>query len=196
MRIVSLLPSATEMICGLGLIESLVGVTHECKYPTEVTRVPCVTHSPLSNVLSSREIDGAVRAELSGEGTLYHINNAAMKAASPDVIITQTVCNVCAVSMKQVQNLAHELPGRPEVINLEPSTLEDVFHCIRTLGSRFQCEAQAEHFLNRLKSRVRSVRVRSETIERRPKVVLLEWIDPPFSSGHWNPELVEMAGGC
>lgn len=195
MRIVSLLPSATEIICQLGLAENLVGVTHECDYPPAVCGLPKVTRSLISADVSSRVIDSFVRERLKTERALYTLDMPTLERLRPDLIVTQALCDVCAVAEAEVRAAACALPGTPRVINLEPTCLNDVFDCLRLIGEAAGCESRAEDEIAGMQARVAAVEARTRSIASRPRVVLLEWIDPPFSSGHWSPELVRLAGG-
>lgn len=195
MKIVSLLPSATEIVCALGLEDSLVAITHECDYPPSVRDKPIITRSILPEGLTSAEIDAAVREQL-GEGqSLYTIDQTLLAELAPDVILTQQLCDVCAVSYEDVQAAVRALPRPPRVLNLEPATLGDVLGTIMQVGqSTGRGEAAAALTAN-LWARVERVRAKAETATR-PRTVLLEWIDPLFGGGHWDPELVQIAGGC
>ena len=195
MRIVSLLPSATEIVCALGLQDQLVGVTHECDFPLGVERLPKVTETLIPHDATSEQIDALVRERLQTERALYSLNMPVLTSLRPDLIVTQALCDVCAVAESEVQAAACSLPSRPAVINLEPSCLADVFDCIGQVGMAAGCPSRAEHFVNQLRDRVQRVSKRSESIPERPGVLLLEWIDPPFCAGHWSPELVSIAGG-
>ncbi|GJQ27276.1 MAG: cobalamin-binding protein [Phycisphaerae bacterium] len=195
MRIVSLLPSATEIVCALGLGDQLVGVTHECDYPPAVRSLPKVTHTLIPTDAASRDIDEMVRAQLKTDRTLYKLDPATLERVQPDLIVTQTLCDVCAVAASDVAAAVCRLPGRPKVVNLEPTRLEDVFESMLTVGEAAGVAHRAMKVVSELKARVAMVATRASRIAKRPRVVLLEWIDPPFSSGHWSPELVELAGG-
>ncbi len=196
MRIVSLLPSATEIICELGLGPQLVGVSHECDYPPEVLRIPKVTSSVIPKDAPSAEIDQLVRAHLQTNKALYMLDLDLLESLRPDCIVTQALCDVCAVSADDVEAAVCSLPSAPTVINLEPSRLEDVFDTIELVGEAAEIRATAKSKVAELKSRVAAVATRTATkIGSRPRVALLEWIDPPFNAGHWNPQLVDLAGG-
>lgn len=195
MRIVSLLPSATEIICSLGLEDQLVGVTHECDFPASVKKLPKVTNTLIPVDASSAEIDRLVREKLGGQAALYTLDMAALEALRPDLIVTQALCDVCAVAEDEVKNAACTLPGAPRVLNLEPETLGDVLDCIRQVGVAAGIERHARDVAAALRERVDAVVARAERAAGRPRVALLEWLDPPFSTGHWNPELVRLAGG-
>ncbi|MEZ5943373.1 MAG: cobalamin-binding protein [Planctomycetaceae bacterium] len=195
MRIVSLLPSATEIVCLLGLEDQLVGVTHECDYPCSVTDLPKVTQTLIPKDATSREIDELVREQLQTKAALYSLDMATMQQLQPELIVTQALCDVCAVAEAEVNSAACSLPGPPKVVNLEPMRLGEVFDCIWLVGDAAGIPEQTQRVLDQLQQRVDAVVARSESITKRPRVVLLEWIDPPFCSGHWSPELVRIAGG-
>lgn len=198
MRIVSLLPSATEIICQVGLGEYIVGVSHECDYPSFVQELPNVTESLIPKDASSLEIDVAVRQQLSTEKAIYHLNMEVLKELKPDFIITQSLCEVCAVAEDEVLEAVCELPGDAQIINLEPMTLEDVFNTLLLVGEETNFKQQARLAVNKLKNRVESVIEITEkniTLNARPELVFLEWLDPLFNAGHWTPELIEYAGG-
>jgi iron complex transport system substrate-binding protein len=195
MRIVSLLPSATEMICVLGLEDQLVGVTHECDFPASVRVLPSVTRTLIPSKASSVEIDGLVREQLRANQALYTLDLPALQELRPDLIVTQALCSVCAVAEDEVQSAACNLPGNPRVINLEPKSLSGVFGAISQVAKAAGVEEKAEQVEKQLTGRVEAVRSRTAGLQHRPRVVLLEWLDPPFSCGHWSPELVRLAGG-
>ncbi len=195
MRIVSLLPSATEIICQLGLGEQLVGVTHECDYPAFVSGLPRVTRTLIPHNASSGEIDRLVRERLQTQKALYTLDMPVLERLQPDLLVTQALCDVCAVAEEEVTAAACSLPGRPRVVNLEPTRLAEVYDCLRLVGAAAGVPLEAEDVIAALEARVETVTNRSRAVTSRPRVVLLEWIDPPFSSGHWSPELVRLAGG-
>ena len=195
MKIVSLLPSATEIICRLGLRNQLVGVSHECDYPTSVIDLPRVTRSLIPSEATSRFIDGQVRERLTTEHALYTLELQLLEELNPDLIVTQTLCNVCAVAEEEVRAATRSLSGFPRVVNLEPTCLDDVFESVRLVGEATDRAHHAEQEIASLQKRVHAVAERSSGIACVPRVVVLEWVDPPFSSGHWSPELVALAGG-
>ncbi len=194
-RIVTLLPSATEIVCGLGLRERLVGVTHECDYPTNVHNLPRVTRSAIDINASSQDIDAAVREHLQTNKALYTIDVPLLASLRPDLLVTQALCDVCAVSESDVLEALSELPGEPELINLEPMTLAEVFETIILVGSAAGCSEIAKIYVRSLSGRVDEVRQAGAEIRQKPRVGFLEWVDPPFNGGHWTPELIEYAGG-
>jgi iron complex transport system substrate-binding protein len=195
MRIVSLLPSATEIVCELGLGEDLVGVTHECDHPPFVKALPRVTRTLIPHDAASREIDTLVRERLKTQRALYTLDMPVLERLRPDLIVTQALCDVCAVAEAEVNAAACSLPGRPMVVNLEPMCLSEVFECLRLVGAAAGVPDRTEEVVHRLQARVDAVVERSASIPHRPRTILLEWIDPPFCSGHWSPELVRLAGG-
>jgi iron complex transport system substrate-binding protein len=195
MRIVSLLPSATEIISSLGLGDKLVGVTHECDFPSNVLYLPKVTRTTIPHDLASAEIDAMVREQLQTKRALYTLDMPVLERLRPDLIVTQTLCNVCAVAEEEVAAAACALPGGPRVITLEPTTLADVLNCLRQVGEITDAQDRAEQVIHELERRVNVVAGRAGCLQSRPRVTLLEWIDPLFSCGHWSPELVRIAGG-
>jgi iron complex transport system substrate-binding protein len=195
-RIVSLLPAATEIAAALGLMDEVVGVSHECDFPREANERPRVTRCPVHNAgLTSGEVDEWVRRALRDNGTIYTIDEPLLRELRPDVILTQKLCDVCAVGSGTVARLAETLPDPPRVVNLEPSSLSDIFDDVRRVAEVCGVSERAEKMLARLSERVEMVRCRANRIANRPRCFLMEWVDPPFCSGHWGPELVEIAGG-
>ncbi len=195
MRICSLIPSATEMVFGLGKGSWLAGVSHECDYPSEATKLPKVTHSKIPEGLSSSEIERAVRSALDSTGSLYDLDLELLESLRPDLILTQSLCDVCAVSYDAVREAAARLRSKPAVFDLNPHSLEDVFSDIGRLGEALGCEDAAESLVGQLQLRVEAVVRRTKDLDARPRVFCMEWVDPPFCGGHWMKELVEMAGG-
>lgn len=195
MKIVSLLPSATEIVCALGLQEQLVGVTHECDFPPGVEQLPKVTKTLIPNDASSARVDEMVRQRLRLAHALYTLDREMLHQLAPDWIVTQALCDVCAVAREEVCEVALSLPGSPRIVNLEPQTLGQVLASMLTLGEQLGVESTARSVVDGLRRRIERVRSRSQWLRHPPRVLLLEWLDPPFSSGHWNPELVRLAGG-
>jgi len=195
-RIVSLVPAATEIAAALGLMGDVVGVSHECDFPEAANARPRVTRCAINHAgLSSREIDERVRGALRENGTIYTIDDQLLRELRPDVILTQKLCDVCAVGYGTVARLADTLSNRPQVVNLEPSSLSDIFDDIRRVANTCNVMDRAEKMVARLSMRVENVWKRAAKIPERPSCLLMEWVDPPFISGHWSPELVEIAGG-
>ena len=197
MKIVSLLPSATEILCEIGLQDKLVGVTHECNYPPSVMSLPKVTTTLIPKDASSKEIDQQVNEYLAENAALYSLNMDVLESLQPDLIVTQALCDVCAVAESEVNAAACTLPGAPRVVNLEPMSLQDVYDTITLVGEETQHQAQAAKALKKLQQREHEVRQRSAQLHEtaKPTVGFLEWIDPPFNAGHWTPELIAHAGG-
>ncbi len=218
-RIVSLLPSATEIVCALGLRDRLVGVTHECDFPESVRELPRVTGSRIPAGVASGEIDRLVSSQVGGGESLYSLDAAALNTLAPDLIISQTLCDVCAVAESEVTAALRGLPSRPRVLYLEPTRLEDVFESIQQVARAAGVESAARPLVLSLRQRL--ARLRPEAPEHGgpvggatrsgidvrvgrgdvaasrggpPRVVVLEWLDPLFTCGHWTPDLVAACG--
>ena len=195
-RIISLLPSATEIICALGLADLLVAVTHECDYPSVALGKPQITRSRLSPDMSSGAIDAAVREQLGGDAhSLYTIDRGLLADVKPDLIVTQQLCTVCAVDMEDVLDAIRDLPHIPEVVNLEPMSLSEMLGDVEMLGEATGHQRASQTLVNALEGRIEQVREAVARATEQPRVAFLEWIDPLFCGGHWNPELVRLAGG-
>jgi len=200
MRIVSLLPSATEIVLALGLGDELVGRTHECDYPADVAEVPVMT-ADVGGLPSatSREINDRVAHSIHGGSSLYTLDLAALEAADPDLILTQELCSVCAVSYREVSDAVRRLDSDATVVSLEPTSIEGILNTISTVGAMAEAEDEAVGLVEMLRERL--ARIENRVLERRlegiaaRRVVCLEWLDPPFASGHWVPEQVRRAGG-
>jgi iron complex transport system substrate-binding protein len=195
MRICSLLPSATEIVFALGQGDSLVGVTHECDYPTAAAQIPKVTRSNIPDGIPSAGIDQAVSKSLVEAGTLYDLDYPLLARLQPDLVLTQRLCDVCAVSYDRVQEAAKSLPSQPQVLKLEPRSLADILNNIITVGEALGIEVEANAVRDRLPRRIDAVREKSAKVSQRPRVFCMEWVDPPFRGGQWMKELVEIAGG-
>ena len=197
MRIVSLLPSATELICGLGLRQQLVGVSHECDYPNSVIGLPVLTSSRIPQGLDSGSIDHLVTEQLKSDQALYDLNIDVLTSVRPDLIVTQALCDVCAVSGNDVARAVGSLPNNPDVINLEPNCLTDVLDTVELLAEAADCVKQGQIYLRELRYRISQVNNKSSVINLsdKPRVALLDWLDPIFDGGHWSPEIIELAGG-
>ena len=193
-RIVSLLPSATEIVYALGLGHKLIGVTHECDFPEDARTKPWLTASALPHAAKPAEIDRHVRASLHQGSSLYTLDSELLEKLAPDLIITQELCEVCAVSYRIVARAAKRLMGDPRLISLEPSSLEDVFANIQTVAELAGVPERAPDVIEPLRARISALRERTAGLNR-PRTLVLEWTDPPMSGGHWIPELVEIAGG-
>lgn len=195
MRIVSLLPSATEIVCALGLGEQLVGVTHECDFPSGIGEKPHLTASRISHEnMTSLEIDHAVRAQLDGHGSIYDLNVDLLADLKPDLIITQELCEVCAVSYSTVTKAARMYAAEAQVVSLEPHTVSDVLENIRLIASITSVENRGIELTEELAKRFEALTEKAKS-ENPVRTFMLEWLEPPFSPGHWVPEQVEIAGG-
>jgi iron complex transport system substrate-binding protein len=194
MRIVSLVPHATELLFALGLDDQVVAVTHECDHPAAAQWRPRVTRDVLPCGLSAGEIDAAVRERTLAGQAIYELDHDALEAAHPDLIVTQALCPVCAVSYEDVASIAAELPSRPRVIALDPTTLAETQADVRTVAAATGREEQGERLAAQAAQRIERVR-RAVAGVARVRVLALEWLDPPFVAGHWTPQLIELAGG-
>lgn len=195
-RIDSLLPAATEIAGALGLMECVVGVSHECDFPAEANSRPRVTHCPIHEAgLTSGEVDEWVRRSLRENGTIYTIDEPLLRDLRPDLIVTQKLCDVCAVGYGTVASLAKTLPGPPRVLSLEPSSLSDIFADIQQVADACEASDRGRVLVKALTRRVEAVRRRAAAIGSRRRCFLMEWVEPTFCSGHWGPELVEIARG-
>ena len=197
MRIVTLLPSATDIVCALGLGEFLVGVSHSCAAASLPADMPRMTSTRVPYRDDSKTIDSFVRNHLDANDALYDLDMSELRAARPDFVVSQALCDVCAVSTGDVESALCSLPSRPTLIDLQPHTLEDVFDDIMRVGVHLDARDSARKLLASLKERVALVAERTARIpsNKRPRVAFLEWLEPPFNGGHWNPELVALAGG-
>ena len=196
MRIVSLLPSTTEIVCALGLDAELVGITHECDYPPSAVDKPRLTASRISHeTMTSKEIDHAVRSQLDGHGSIYDLDEAKLRQLNPDLILTQELCEVCAVSYKTVERAARMFAADVKVVSLEPKTIEDIFENIRTVGELTGQATEAGQLIGSLNARLDRIKEKTASLNRRPRTLMLEWLEPPFAPGHWVPEQVAIAGG-
>jgi len=193
-RIVSLVPHATELLFALGAGSEVLGVTHECDYPPAARELPQLTRDALPPGLSAAAIDAAVRERTLAGESIYELDRDALADLEPELIVTQALCPVCAVSYDDVQELAHELPCQPRVVALDPKTLGESLGDVRTLAQATGRREQGVDLIARAAGRITAVRL-SVRGSRRPRVVALEWLDPPFAAGHWTPQLIELAGG-
>lgn len=194
MRIVSLLPSATEILFAIGAGDDVVGVTHECDHPAGVAGVPAVTRDLLPPGLSAAEIDAAVSAGIRDEHTIYALDVAALAAARPDVVVAQRLCEVCAVPIETADDALCSLASEATVVAADPSTLDDLLPAIRVMGRAVDADAGAAALTDRLTARLDAVNA-AVAGRAAPSVAVLEWPDPPWLPGHWVPDMVERAGG-
>jgi iron complex transport system substrate-binding protein len=194
MRIVSLVPHATELLFALGLGDQVVGVTHECDYPDEALDLPRVTRDVLEPGLPPGEIDAAVRARTAAGESIYELDDELVRELEPDLIVTQALCHVCAVSVDEVQALAQSMPEPPRVISLDPTTYGETVGDVRTIAQATDAKDAALDLIARTARRADVVRLAVRGAPR-PRVAALEWMDPVFVAGHWTPQMIEMAGG-
>ena len=195
MRIVSLVPSATEMLFALGAGDEVVAVTHECDFPPQVRDLPRVTSDVIGPGLESREIDEAVRAITSEGGSIYELDEDVLRRLQPDLIVTQSLCAVCAVSSDDVRAVAERLDSQPKVVSLDPMTLGEVLGDVRTLAQETDRKDEGVDLVQDVAARIDRVKLAVRGVTRRPRVAALEWLDPVFVAGHWTPQLIELAGG-
>ncbi|MEQ8675792.1 MAG: cobalamin-binding protein [Aggregatilineales bacterium] len=196
MRIVSLLPSSTEIVCALGFQDQLVARSHECDYPAGVETLPFVTAPKFNPDGRSYEVDQRVKAILQEAVSVYKIDADLLKSLTPDVLITQSQCEVCAVSLEEVERVACEWLDTPaEIVALEPNALEDVFADIQRVANALGEPARGEALVLQMRARMMDVAARTHVLLTRPTIACIEWIDPLMAAGNWIPTLVEMAGG-
>ncbi len=194
MRIVSLVPSATEMLFALGLGDDVIAVTHECDYPPAAAQLPKITRDALPPGLTSAEIDAAVKERTLKGDSIYELDTKALHELEPELIITQALCNVCAVSFDDVRAIAEQIATHPQVISLDPRTVGEVLGDARTIAQATGTKEAAVALISDASRRIDRVRLAVKD-EPRPRVAALEWLDPPFAGGHWVPQLIEYAGG-
>lgn len=196
MRIISLLPSSTEILFALGLGDRLVGVSHECDYPPEVRSKPVISSSFLSKDKDSSEtIHNTINQTYHRGKSIYHINADLLQRLDPDLIFTQELCEQCAVSYNEVREAAKILAGDRKIVSLEPKTLDDVLDNIKLIGELTTTQAKAQQLVESLSRRIHVIRSRAKTVEQRPSVFCMEWLNPPMFGGHWVPQMVDWAGG-
>jgi iron complex transport system substrate-binding protein len=194
MRIISLVPNGTEILFAVGAGELVVGVSHECDFPAEARTRPVLTGSALTPGMTAAEVDAAVSAQVGSGASLYTLDEERIAGLDPDVIVTQQLCPVCAVSTEQVEGAVRPLARCPDVISLDPKSLADVFEDIRRVGELTSRADRAAGLLEGLQVRLDVVRA-AVADKPRPRVLALEWLDPPFAGGHWVPEMIALAGG-
>jgi iron complex transport system substrate-binding protein len=194
MRIVSLIPSATEMLFALGLGPDLIAVTHECDYPPAALELPRVTRDVLPAGLTSAQIDAAVKERTLAGESIYELDADLLRDLRPDLIVTQALCTVCAVSYDDVRAIAEEIDSHPRVISLDPHTVGEVLGDVGTLAQATDQRDAAVELVREAASRIDRIRLAVRGA-RRPRVAALEWLDPPYAAGHWTPQLIEYAGG-
>jgi iron complex transport system substrate-binding protein len=193
-RIVSLLPAATEMACALGLADRLVGISHECRYPDFIAARPKLTRSVLPQGLNQAAIDAFVTARLRAGESLYEVDEALLRALEPDLILTQDLCEVCGVSSREVDRACEILPNNPHLLRFSPKSLAGIYENLKMLGEATGRSEAAARIVADARRRTLDVESRVASLPK-PRVFCMEWLDPPYCSGHWVPEMVESAGG-
>jgi iron complex transport system substrate-binding protein len=193
MRIVSLLPSATEIVYALGLEGDLVGVTDECDWPPQARTVQVVSHSALPAVAEPAEIDRLVSASIGGDQPIYRLDTDAIRDLRPDLVLSQDLCAVCAVPSGHINQALDVLGCQAEVISLDPSSLDEVLDGVLEVGKAAGVPERAKEVVAGLRERLTGVQAAVEALER-PRVFALEWGEPPFNGGHWVPEMLQLAG--
>lgn len=195
-RIVSFLPSATEMVCALGLEERLVGITHECDYPPSVKCKPVVVSNavPVERMAES-EIDKAVSERIQNGLSVYQVDEKLLRELAPDLILVQDLCDVCAPSGNEVSRALKVLANRPEIVHLSPKSLSGILQNLREVGQAAGCPEKAEHWIQEARATLDDIAVKVQGLSSRPRVFCMEWLDPLYCSGHWVPEMVKIAGG-
>nr|BAL55796.1 periplasmic solute binding protein [uncultured Acetothermia bacterium] len=195
MKIISLLPSATEIVYELGLGDCLVGVSHDCDWPPDVFKKPKLSQAVVHSEMPSAEIDAIVRERLHSGLSVYHIDAELLQKLNPDLILTQELCEVCAPSFDDVRQAVKLLHGQPKIVSLEPHTIEDILDNILTVGEVTGREDRARTLVAQLRRRIERIRAKTETLAHRPRVCCIEWLEPIMIGGHWVPQMVEYAGG-
>lgn len=195
MRICTLYPAATEIVFALGLGDEVVAVSHECDYPPAAARLPKITRSNIPSDLCSLDIDRVVSSTLAKGASLYSIDLDVMRAAAPDTIISQELCDVCAVSNEELDRCLEAVSLAPDVLNLRATSLRGILNDIATAAAFLDRNEAGERLLSSLRARIQAVRDKTQPLPYRPRVFCMEWVDPPYCGGHWMKELVEIAGG-
>ncbi len=194
-RVISLIPSATEIICSIGAEDCLVGISHECDFPLSIQNLPRCTSSTINNELSSLEIDQKVHNTLLKGLSIYHLDFNLMKELKPDIIITQDQCKVCAISLNDLQmqmNTAFDYPV--EIISIQPSSVSEIFDSIKTIATAIDKTDKLSEILESFQDRMEIIQHKVQFVKQRPTFVFIEWLEPLFSAGHWTPEIAENAG--
>lgn len=196
MKICSLLPSATEIVFALGLGDQLVAVTHECDFPPEAAGLPVVTRSTLGEgTQGSRAINHHISTALHEGSSVYALDHDLLERLGPDLILTQELCDVCAVSYELVQQAVQRLEGRRKILSLEPTSLDSILATIQQVGEAADVRDRAARVVAELRQRIDAIAAETKGASRRPGIFAMEWLDPPFTAGHWVPEMVQLAGG-
>lgn len=193
-RIVSFLPSATEVLYELGVGDDIVGVTHECNFPKEAKTKPRVIHSSFNpDTMTSRQIDAAVVDLMHSGKDIYILDETALKKSQPDLIVAQGICEVCSPYTKEINRVVSILDNKPDVLILDPKNLDDILNNILDVANKVGKTIEAQNLISLLKRRIQYIQ--NKTKKTKPKVLCIEWLDPLFTAGHWVPQMVEIAGG-
>jgi iron complex transport system substrate-binding protein len=195
MRIVSLVPSATEMLFALGLGDEVIAVTHECDHPLEALALPRATRDVLDPSLPPADIDAAVRERTLEGKAIYELDEEMLGELEPDLIVTQALCSVCAVSYEEVEKVAERIESQPQVIALDPHTIGEMLGDVRTICQATDRKDRGADFVRAAAGRIDAVRISVRRVTERPRVAALEWLDPIYVAGHWTPQIIEYAGG-
>ena len=196
MRICSLLPSATEVIAALGLSDELVGISHECDYPPSIKNVPVMVEPMIpSHGLASDDIDRQVHQLVASGQRLYRLNDHLLREAQPDLILSQDLCHVCAITPNQLHDAIRSMPQHPTILTLNPGSIHDVIDDVVRIGDAAGRSAEGHRLATQLRDRLEAIRTRVQDISHRPRVVCIEWLSPLYVAGHWIPEMVQLAGG-
>src|SRR5262249_19155422 len=192
----SLLPSATEIVFALECGDKLVAVTHECDFPPEVARLPVITRSALDHpTRSSREIHNHISGAVHAGSSIYILDQGLLERLNPDLILTQELCDVCAVSYEVVKKAVHRLEGHRRILSLEPTSLGGILETVEQVGEATGAQERAVAVVRELQERIDRITARAQTASGRSRVFAFEWLDPPFTAGHWVPEMIRLAGG-
>lgn len=195
LRIISLIPSATEIVYLLGLQDSLLACSHDSNYPKDALSKPKITDTDISPNLTSQEVDREVKKSLHRGRSLYHIDERLLKKINPNLVLTQELCGVCAPSFTQVRRAVKILDGEVKILSLEPESVDDMLQNILTIGRYTGRFSKARQIVARLRTQLHSIEEKVRRIRKKPKVVIIEWLEPIMITGHWVPEMVERAGG-
>lgn len=196
LRIVSLLPSNTELTCALGLADQIVGISHECDYPPEISDRPVITSIGIAKNLTTEQIHEQVSKEVKNSHALYHVNQPLLESLRPDLILTQAKCEVCAVDYDEVETAVAKLPlPHPKILSFQPDSLEDLFEDLRKIAIATGRQQEAEIVIAQWRQRIENVQKVVRSTKERPRVLLLEWLKPLMAAGSWSPQLVKHAGG-
>jgi iron complex transport system substrate-binding protein len=196
LKICSLLPSATEIVFALGRGDNLVAVTHECDFPPEAARLPIITKSTLDHrTQGSREIHNHISSAVHAGSSIYALDQDLLDRLSPDLILTQELCDVCAVSYDVVEKAVHRLEGHRLILSLEPTSLGGILETVEQVGEATGAQERAAAVVRELQKQIDGIAARAQIASRRPRVYAMEWLDPPFTAGHWVPEMIRLAGG-